>query len=375
VEAKTPLSFRVHQYHYYARSHDAVTNHMLMIQSALLEIGISGDIFAHDRDGVSTVREFKADRVWDCDLLIIHFSQGNKALSDLTRLEVPKALVYHNITPSKFLAHDVVQAKLSDLGRLQLKSLQGKVQWVFGDSLFNCRELEQLGFRGASVLALLDLSEPHWNRKINRKLRLSPPWTLLFVGRVVPHKNQAGLIETVQALNASGTQAKLKLVGGGDLLYLKYLKGLVKYLGVQDDVEFLGRVSDEARERLYAESDALVCLSEHEGFCIPIVEAMTHDLIIFAQPKTAVIETLGESGVHLLTDDPVLNAATICTVLKKESVVRDILNSQRQQLERLKAIHDKEKLQKRIETLLMSLRHPPQLRKLSREISYDSNAH
>ena len=71
---------------------------------------------------------------------------------------------------------------------------------------------------------------------------------------------------------------------------------------MDDSVAFLGSVSDAALDSEYASADAFVCMSRHEGFCVPIIEAMEAGLPVVARRAGAVSETLGQGGV--LLDDP-----------------------------------------------------------------------
>src|SRR5688500_4281454 len=111
----------VHQFHDSFQAHDAISNQMRFVREALKDNGIGGEIFARHLKGVTgdAVR-FSPTAAWNCDLLLIHHSQGSPWLNEVLRIEVPKALVYHNITPSEYFAHDPYIQKLCLMGRRQL---------------------------------------------------------------------------------------------------------------------------------------------------------------------------------------------------------------------------------------------------------------
>src|SRR5688572_13447070 len=98
----------VHQFHYHANTGDAITQQMRFIQNALKEIGIDGEIYAKKfpRKLLPQIKSFQKERLWNADLLLIHHSFGNPAFDELARVEIPKAIVYHNITPAEFYGHD-----------------------------------------------------------------------------------------------------------------------------------------------------------------------------------------------------------------------------------------------------------------------------
>jgi glycosyltransferase involved in cell wall biosynthesis len=351
---------KIHQFYYSASAADAVTNHTLLIQESLREIGISGDIFCQEAKGLAPerIRPFTPTSLWNCDLILIHHSGGNPALKELLKIEVPKALVYHNITPAKYFAHDAFLANTCHAGRKQLRLLRDAVVASFAVSGFNRSELEAEGFRGTELFPLLDLSDvslppllPKKNEKILR---------LLFVGKLTPHKNQALLLKTLFYLKKiSKKEVKLTLIGRADPVYGKYLPLLAQVLDLREEVDFSGAISAERLEECYQSASAFICPSLHEGFCVPLVEAMAHGLPIFALSVPGVCETLSGAGIELTTQKPHRLAEIILAALESPRVVETVLESQRERLQSLKERQIRQRIQTLCRDLLHSLRKAP----------------
>ncbi len=358
--------FRVHQFHYSVSPSDGISHQLFFIQSALRQIGISGEVFASQLIGgikPPRVFKFKPEKMWDCDLLLIHHSHGNPILRKLARIEIPKALMYHNITPARFYPHDPFLADLSHLGRKQLTAIRNEVIATFTASRFNSIDLKKHNFPNPQILPLLDLSD-ELKEISTKKFHTEPdePKNILFVGRITRHKNQAQIVKVFFHLKKTlPKNSKLFLVGSQDKVYGDYLKLLIRQLGLQNDVKLTGSVTQKVLEHYYEISDAFVCLSEHEGFCLPLVEAMSRHVPTFFAPKTGVKETMGKSGVALLTDQPFEQAQIITTVLNSSKAVKTILNSQHQRLLELCQEQSKEKVQGLILELVKCLRNNPEI--------------
>jgi glycosyltransferase involved in cell wall biosynthesis len=327
----------IHQFHPNVAFGDAITQQMFLIRESLHRAGIGGEIFAREWKGVSraSVRPFSRAEMWNADLLLVHHSSGHPGMEEIRALEVPKALVYHNITPPDFFRHDPYLAGLCRLGREQLVQWRDHVVAAFADSRFNADELVALGYRKPELLPLLDLS----TMAVSSRPAKRSPGTLLFVGRLSVHKNQAGLIAALFYLRRSTNRPyRLVLAGGGDPVYREYLVLLAKQLGLESEVEFVGKVSHGDLAALYRRSDAYVSLSLHEGFGVPLVEAMQFQVPVFALPRGAVAETLGPAGVRLPSERPSEMAAFLEAALgdpEWEANREKILAGQTERLEQL----------------------------------------
>jgi glycosyltransferase involved in cell wall biosynthesis len=341
-------SFTVHQFHYKASGGDAVTQHMLFIQSALAEIGIGGGIFSVERKNLplGKIQPWSVDSVWNCDLLLIHHAQGNPVLKDILDLEIPKAIVYHSQAPARFYSHDLETKHNLMLGKKQLTLLKKRGVPVFGVSEFTLDELKRIGFESPQILPLMHLEKIKLEEK---PFDFLEPKNLLFVGRIAPHKRQSLLIESFYHLRSQlPAHSKLILIGTGDPLYTKYLKLLIQQWKLTGQVVLAGKLTDQDKESYYELADAFVCLSEHEGFCIPLVEAMREGVPVFYRPSSGVKETMAGAGVQLLSENPTEIAATLLAFLRNEEAQKQVLKQQEKRLKELSKFQNKTVLQAKL---------------------------
>jgi glycosyltransferase involved in cell wall biosynthesis len=183
-----------------------------------------------------------------------------------------------------------------------------------GVSAFNVEEMRLLGARRTAVIPPpVDL----------QRLRPRPSQPerplLLFVSRVAPNKRHDDLVRVLAALRATAQpQARLCIVGRTTDTedYVTALQQLARDLGVSDAVEWAGRLDDDAVGDLYARASVFVCASEHEGFCVPLLEAMAFSVPVVAYAGGAVPDTLGRAGILLRHKDPLVWAAAVDRVLR-----------------------------------------------------------
>jgi glycosyltransferase involved in cell wall biosynthesis len=210
-----------------------------------------------------------------------------------------------------------------DLARVQLAELAGVASLAVADSDYNRAELDALGYSPTATCHLLvDLSAYHATpdpRVLARRRRLraggGADW--LFVGRLAPNKCQHDVIAAFALYRAVvDPEARLTLVGGGTApRYVTALRALVADLGVADAVDLPDSLDFPALLAVWATTDVLVCLSEHEGFCVPILEAMELGVPVVAYAAAAVPETLGDAGVLLTDKDPAVVALEVEALL------------------------------------------------------------
>jgi glycosyltransferase involved in cell wall biosynthesis len=285
---------------------DAISNHALAAQQVIRQMGLRSEIFVDAAHiGPELAERVHAHYDWDLaahpgDLAILHYSIDSPAFEYVLQRARASALHYHNVTPPELLWRDMphLAAQCRD-GREHLAKLTGRIVCSAADSSFNAREMEAVGLPAAMVVGILrqPLAIPHIIREPTGPIRI------LFVGRGVPNKCQHDLILALGALIESGTDAQLRLVGswGGSRAYLERCRRLIRGLGLDDDVVILDSLEDSDLAEEYATADVFVCLSAHEGYCVPLLEAMSAALPIVAFDAGAVAETLGSAG--LLLDD------------------------------------------------------------------------
>ena len=325
---------------------DAIGHEVLGIRRVLRSAGYESEIF------VETADPRLEDLTWDYrellqasrpdNLLLHHFSIGSKASRTAFALPDRMALIYHNITPPEYFVgvHDLL-VELCYLGRRELGAYVPRTELALGDSEFNRRELEALGFAPTGVLPVVpDLShldeppDPFVARQFDDE------WiNLLFVGRVIPNKRIEDLLRVFHAYKTRfNPRSRLLVVGahGGFEKYLAMLHGLAARLGLRD-VHFTGHVTNAELAAYYEVADLFLCASEHEGFCVPLIEAFHMRLPVIARAATAVPATMDGGGVLYDERDPRHVAALVDAVVDDRALGDAILERQDAALERLRA--------------------------------------
>jgi glycosyltransferase involved in cell wall biosynthesis len=301
---------------------DAIGNDVLAIQKALRSWGLASEIFAVNSHG--KVRHLArpatdyARVARPQDVLIFHFSIGHALADEVVKLPGRKVLRYHNITPPHFLEQVYpASAERCRQGREQLKRMAPAFELALGVSSYNCEELTQAGYGAveeAPILLDLDLLSTPPDPLISARFGDGRP-TVLHVGRLVPNKRVEDLIKAHHWLTKLVPGARLLIVGGGETnAYALGLRELALQLDVPG-VHFGGHVSNAALTAYYRAANLYLCLSEHEGFCVPLVEAMHFGLPIVAFAAAGVPGTLGDGGVLLKRKDPLLTAELMARIL------------------------------------------------------------
>ena len=294
----------VHQFHAGSASGDAITNSMLLIRTLLRAAGFRSEIFVESRGpGLEGDIQLMESLPEHADyVLLVHHSMGFPSFDRILALPAAKVLVYHNITPAQFLA-DIPRIQAgAELGRKQLAALRDHVAFALADSDFNAVDLHALGFPAVRTCPLLfDVAT------LARRAAGPRPgdgvFTVLFVGRLTPSKGQDELVQAFAAFRTKfGRPCRLVLVGALDpdeYLYLERLTATIAAAGLQDDVKITGLVSDAELHAYYRQADLYVSLSRHEGFGVPLVEAMAHGIPVAAWPTGAVPYTTGGAAALL----------------------------------------------------------------------------
>ena len=341
------LRHAVHQFHPGSSYGDAVTNSMLLTQKILRGLGYRSEIYVEHRD------ESLADRLLLLDdlpphgdyVLIVRHSLGYRQAERVAALPAPKILIYHNITPARFLRSIPALAELADLGRSQLDFWRPRVAAVLADSNFNALELYQHGYEGVAVCPLLfDVDALQARARPGHKRYESSPYTVLFVGRVVESKAQMDLVDAFDAFRRLYTRpCRLVLVGrfeGGGEAYAQDLFERIGEHGLRQMVELTGQVTDDALAGWYDRADLFVSLSQHEGFGVPLIEAMAHDLPVIAYAAGAAPYTMNAHGhdprTVLLSREPEAVAEAMVAVATDPALRSEIISGQRQNLERFR---------------------------------------
>lgn len=322
--------------------YDAIGNDVAAMRAALVEQGFAVQVFAQGvHPACAAIAEPLARAsasIWDSPdaVLIYHHSAGwpqGEAILFRTRNRV--VIRYHNVTPPRFFApyseaHRVAcQAGVESTRRIA--TLPHTL--VVGDSHFNCADFTGAGVAPARCRVLPPL---HQTDALGAE---AADWAtvarfsgetvnLLFVGGVKPNKGHARAIHVLaQYQRHFNPRARLIFAGGLDERmngYVDSLKQTAAGLGVADDVIFTGSVTGSQIKSLYLSADVFLCTSEHEGFCVPLLEAMYFRVPIVAWGVTAVPETMGDCGVVLEEWNDYLFAAHIDRLVEDDEAARRV---------------------------------------------------
>jgi glycosyltransferase involved in cell wall biosynthesis len=273
-------------------------------------------------------------------------------------------LTYHNITPPRyFLGEHPWLVRQCYHGRRELAAYPPRVDLALGASEFSRRELEALGFSPTGVLPVVaDFS----HLDVAPDPRIHDAYddeavNVLFVGRLIPSKRPDNLIRYVHAYRrASGARARLILAGSHDQFggYLAELHAFAARLGAED-VHILGQVSNEELTALYDVADVFLCASEHEGFCVPIVEAFHKRVPVLAFASTAVPATMDGGGLLFETTDPIEVAGLLDAVMSDAALEDRVLAAQDAALARLRARNFEGLVLDYVRRALSAPRRPP----------------
>ena len=319
---------------------DAVSYHTLEAQRVLHSMGFVSEIYACSMGpglagrvhALSDLPREEGERQWVC----YQASIGSPAADVVASHPGLKLVDYHNISPSELIGpwmpHLGEEARL---GRKQLTELAPVVELGFADSEFNRRELDAAGYRRTRVAPLMVDTANFYSAPDARVLdRLGTARALgghdwLFVGQMLPHKAHHDVIKALAcARKLFDPKARLHLVGRESCAaYADALRRFVSALGLTSAVEFVGSIGPGELSAYYSSADVLVCCSDHEGFCVPLLEAMHHRLPVVAYGAAAVPETLADAGIVLPSKSPVLVAAAVQRVLTDHKLRDSIVSA------------------------------------------------
>ena len=346
---------------------DAIGHEVLGITAALRRAGYESEIIVETADprleDLTVDYRDMVDAVGPDDLLIHHFSLGSRASRTAFALPARMVLIYHNITPPEYFlgVHEQLVRQCYH-GRRELLAYRHRVDLALGDSEFNRQELEAAGFAPTAVLPVVP-GFAHLDVAPDPRVASAydDEWTnILFVGRVIPNKRPDNLIRYFHAYKTLfNPRARLLIAGsyGGFDAYVAQLHALVAALKVED-VHILGQVTNEELTGLYDVADLFLCASEHEGFCVPLIESFYKRVPVMAYAATAVPATLDGGGVLYETQDPRRVAALMQGLLEDSDREAQVLAAQDAALERLRAKDFGAMTVRYVEQVLASPRRP-----------------
>ena len=292
---------------------DAIGDSARRMRDMLRRHGHVADLYALtiDDDLRGDVRPFSDPAARRGDVTILHFALASPMTAAFAGLSGGRILQYHNVTPARFFApYDPGVFRLAALGRQELATLAGHVELALGDSEYNRLELEQLGFAPTGVLPIAVNFEriTHAPRRPALEAILNDGLiNFLFVGRIVPNKRIEDHIRLAEHYKRYvDAYYRFIFVGRYDGLprYYAMVRALMaEYRLLPDRFLFVGAVPDEELAAYYRSAAVYISLSEHEGFCVPLLEAMAADVPVLAYAAAAVPDTLGGAGLQFAPKD------------------------------------------------------------------------
>lgn len=326
-------SISIHQFLPNLSYGDAISHFALWIRDELRSFGYDSNIYVQFIDPrlAEQCNLFSSEALESSDSVIYHHSIGSELMQSVSEFRGAKCLVYHNITPAEFLEpFSPEAARLLRAGRRQLHDFASRFELSYGVSTYNAQELAQYGLTPSSILPLpVDPQVWAFRPDEGTMRHLQDGRTnILFVGRIAPNKKQDELVRAFGRYLALDPTARLHLVGFIEYgsAYAEHVRTTINALGIGESVNLTGTVSLAHLAAYYRTADLFWCMSEHEGFCVPLVEAMWFDIPILSFHSSAIPETLGKAALtfrdksspeavaglaQLLVTDPVLRSRVI----------------------------------------------------------------
>lgn len=323
---------------------DAIGNVVLALKEAIQKLGYETEVYAEEIDtrlpaGAAKRIQYMPELHKD-DVVINHLSNGtswNRRFGDFC---CRKVIYYHNITPPRFFSDFSVELQLNcHKGLKDAEYLADKVDYCLAVSEFNKQDLRRMGYRQRIDILPILVPYKDYDKAPSQEImdRYGDGRTnILFTGRISPNKKQEDIIKAFfYYKNYMDQDARLFLVGKytGMEEYYEQLKRYTEALELKD-VYFTGHIKFDEILAYYRVADVFACMSEHEGFCVPLVEAMYFGVPIVAYDSSAIADTLGNVGILTEDKDPKLVAEIINRLVQDETLRKEIISRQKEQLKR-----------------------------------------
>ena len=350
----------INQFHSGTAVGDAITNQMLAIQELLAQEGYVSKIYAQFvadklKGKIEDIIRYKGH---EKNIMLVHHSMGFDGFERIVALPDKKALIYHNITPEVFFDDPHIKFYIRK-GLHQAKDYRNYVKYALADSNYNRQSLISMGYTNVDVMPVQISVDRFDGVKSNGEFLQQNASTknILFVGRLAPNKCQHDVIKAfaVYAHNFNAG-SKLFLAGDDNGGYAGELKKLSQMHGIEDKVVFLGKVSEETLKACYEAADIFLSMSEHEGFGVPLLEAMKMGLPVVAYKASAIPETMGGAGVLVTEKDANFVGPLIHELLSDNDLYNAIVQKQYERIDKLKNTNTRKILLSAIENINKSTR-------------------
>ncbi|HET6957542.1 MAG TPA: glycosyltransferase [Vicinamibacterales bacterium] len=325
-----------------AHKGDAIGDSARRVRDLLRAMGHESELYALTIDDSlrHDVRAFSDPNATQGELTIFHYALPSPMTEAFASLGRGRILQYHNVTPASYFAqYDPALFRLAALGRSELATLVGRVDLALGDSDYNRHELEALGFSRTGVFPIAvdtsrvtqAASRPALDTILDDGLV-----NFLFVGRIAPNKKIEDIIRLAEFYKRYiDAYYRFIFVGRFDVVprYYSMIRALMtEFRLLNDRFVFTGPISDEELAVFYRHAAVYISMSEHEGFCVPLVEAMAADVPVLAYAAAAVPDTLAGAGVQFAPKDLEYAAELLGALAFDDGLRAQVIAGQRRRL-------------------------------------------
>jgi glycosyltransferase involved in cell wall biosynthesis len=332
---------------------DAIGNSALSLHRFLEKKGIESRIVSLTIDECMKDKAtfFKDDNENPASLKILHFAIPSELTDFFLKIKSKKVMIYHNITPSHFFtdfSEDLV--RFTNVGRKHLERLTGCFDLSIADSTYNANELIELKYKDVKVSPLMidltDYEAPHSEGFYN--LLKDERKNILFVGRISPNKKIEDLIKVLFFYKKYLSPSIRLIVAGNTRTLPKYFYAVrdlaSRFHLTAEDIVFTGHIPFEELLSVYRLGDVFLSMSEHEGFCLPLIESSYFRVPVVAFDAGAVAETLDGSGILFNEKKPDIVAGLVERVLYDDGLRKTLKDLQAKRIVKYKQESEPEKL-------------------------------
>ena len=332
---------------------DAISQEARLFRSVFRDLGLESDMYVPldfmAKDMMSDCKPADEFLREERDAVLYHYSIESSATELFTQSSAQKILRYHNITPSHFFnAYDNFVTRQLDAARSGLMAIGGNIDASWAVSEFNALELRALGFKHVKTLHLL-FGEDELCTDVNTvdTSRFSDSLTnIVTLGRIVPNKCIEELILAYAWYHTFHNPASRLIIVGSERSCPKYyamLRWLAARLGLQN-VCFTGFLPNNERAAVYQCAELFISVSRHEGYCLPLIEAMRFGVPVIARDMGGMPEAMGAGGVLFDHAESNVLAELMHRVINDTPLRQRILNSQRIRLQEIQSRNIAEEL-------------------------------
>jgi glycosyltransferase involved in cell wall biosynthesis len=334
--AQSENNIRIHQLLPTLSSGDAISNQVIYLKNLIRSMGYKSEIYVENRESAvaSHCEYYRQVRLNPDDILLYHHSIGTSLTQEVVSHPGPKMLIYHNITPPEFYKNfNPKFARILREGIEDLPELAKSFEFCAGVSQYNLADLYRYGFKKGEVLPII-VDPGRWNQFPDQEIMhnlTDGRINIIFVGRLSPNKRQEDIIDIFYNLKVRFPSARLFLVGdgAGQAHYVESLYERIWKYQSGENVFITGKVTESQLHAYYRSAHLFISMSEHEGFGVPLVEAMWFDIPVLALASSAVAETMGEGGILIEEKGhPQFIADMAAVILESPDLRRDIILNQ-----------------------------------------------